>query len=217
MLTQKLDETSERLGCDIVVVTTNTLVGKSPMEYADDYYDYHGYSQDGALLLISMEDRDWYISTSGECITAITDAGLDYMSERFLNDLSNGKYYKAFNIFADSCEEFIIQARKGNPYDIGNIPKNKTLDEKWIVYALVFGIVAAIIVTGSMKSKLKSVYYRSAANYVKSDSLKLTKYDDIFLYSHIDRTERESERSSGGSSTHTSSSGSTHGGGGGKF
>ena len=50
---------------DLVVVTANTLGGKSPMEYADDYYDYNGYTDDGALLLVSMEDRDWWISTKG--------------------------------------------------------------------------------------------------------------------------------------------------------
>ena len=50
---------------DVVLVTADTLGGKSPMEYADDYYDYNGYGAnkdcDGVLLLVSMEDRDWWI------------------------------------------------------------------------------------------------------------------------------------------------------------
>lgn len=217
-LAKTLDEISERLGCDIVIVTANTLGSKSPMEYADDYYDYNGYAESGALLLVSMEDRDWYISTKGECIQAITDAGREYMSKRFLNDLSAGRYYTAFNTFATSCDEFITQERRGNIYDTGNIPKSRKLDSNWILYAIVAGVVIAFIVTGSMKSQLKSVYFRSAANYVRHDSLKLTRANDIFLYSHIDRTKKADERSSGGGSrTHTSSSGSTHGGGGGKF
>ena len=38
-LTELLEEISERQRCDVVVVTTDTLEGKSAMEYADDYYE----------------------------------------------------------------------------------------------------------------------------------------------------------------------------------
>ena len=62
-LLSMLGEISERQMLDVVIVTTNTLEGKSPMAYADDFYDYNGYgfgaSYDGVLLLVSMEDRDW--------------------------------------------------------------------------------------------------------------------------------------------------------------
>ena len=68
VLLSELDEISERQRMDIVVVTTDSLEGKSAMEYADDFYDYNGYgfgnSRDGVLLLISMEDRDWWLSTT---------------------------------------------------------------------------------------------------------------------------------------------------------
>ena len=47
---------------DIVIVTTNTLDGKLPTVYADDFYvakEYgFGLDKDGVLLLISKEDRD---------------------------------------------------------------------------------------------------------------------------------------------------------------
>ena len=42
-LLQELNEISVRQQFDVVVVTTTSLDGKSAMEYADDYYDYHGY------------------------------------------------------------------------------------------------------------------------------------------------------------------------------
>ena len=38
-LLSMLDEISERQMLDVVIVTTNTLEGKSPMAYADDFYD----------------------------------------------------------------------------------------------------------------------------------------------------------------------------------
>ena len=37
-----LDEISERQKVDVVVVTVDSLEGKSPMAFADDFYDYNG-------------------------------------------------------------------------------------------------------------------------------------------------------------------------------
>ena len=99
---------------DIVVVTTDSLEGYTPQEYADNVFDYCGYgvgdNRDGLLLLVSIEDNDWHISTSGYAITAFTDAGIEYMSEQFLPYLSDGEYYKAFSTYADLCDQFITQA-----------------------------------------------------------------------------------------------------------
>ena len=41
--------------------------GKTAEAYADDYYDYNGYgygeNDDGLLLLVSMGEREWAITT----------------------------------------------------------------------------------------------------------------------------------------------------------
>ena len=69
----ELSRISAQYGMDIVVVTVDSTGSKTPMAFADDYYDYNGYRADGILLLISIEESDWWISTTGEGITAITD------------------------------------------------------------------------------------------------------------------------------------------------
>lgn len=228
-LLDKLDEISQRQQVDIVVVTLKSLEGKSAMEYADDFYDQKGYGfgseKDGILFLISMQERDWYISTKGFGTTAVTDAGLEYMSEQFIGDLQKGEYAAAFTKFVEMCDSYLTQARTGTPYDAGNLPKKPFPLIGMLAAALGIGFLIALIVTGVMRSKLKSVYSQPAAGrYVKKGSMKLTKEKDLFLYRHIDRTERPKESSSashsdnpGGSSTHVSSSGAEHGGGGGKF
>ena len=80
-LTSRLDELSLRQKMDVVIATTDTLDGKSVVEYADDLYDYcsfgYGANRDGLILVISMEDNDWYISTCGYGITVFTDAGIE--------------------------------------------------------------------------------------------------------------------------------------------
>ena len=93
---EKLDEISERQQFDVVIACINSLGGESAQDYADDFYDYNGYGfgeeKDGTLLLVSMEEREWYISTCGYGITAITDAGVSYLSDQFLPEMSDGNY-----------------------------------------------------------------------------------------------------------------------------
>lgn len=215
-LEAKLSQISDRHNVDIVIVAVDSTDGKSPMDFADDYYDYNGYRTDGILLLVSMDDSDWWVSTTGYGITAITDAGLDYMSDRFVPYLSDGEFAQAFEKFADLCDEFITQAKTGDPYDSHNLPKEPFSLVTNLLIALGIGLVAAWIVTGSMKAKLKTVRQQAKADdYIASGSLQLTHSRDLFLYTHLDR--REKPKPDSGSSTHTSSSGTTHGGGGGKF
>ena len=217
-LLSMLDEISERQMLDVVIVTTNTLEGKSPMAYADDFYVYNGYgfgaSYDGVLLLVSMEDRDWWISTCGYGITAFTDYGIDCLADRFLSDLGSGYYADAFGIFAEGCDEYITMARNGKPFDIGAEPFDAS---GALMIAVVIGLIASFIVTASMKGQLKSVRQQSAGSYLKQDSMRITDSRDLYLYRNVSRVRRQTESSGGGSSTHTSSSGRSHGGGGGKF
>lgn len=215
-LEDKLNDLWDDYQIDAVIVTADTLDGETPQDYADDYYDYNGYGQDGILLLISIEDSDWYISTAGECIEAFTDAGIEYIGNQITTYMSDGDFAQAFDTFAVLCDDFMTQAQTGDPYDSHNLPKDPFNALISLVVALVIGLIAALIATGIMKGKLKTVRMQAKADdYVKAGSMKLTQSRDLFLYTHLDR--REKPKSSNGSSTHVSSSGTTHGGGGGKF
>ena len=93
---EKLDEISVRQAFDVVVVTVNSTGQKTPQEFADDFYDAYGYGygpeKDGVLLLVNMGEREWHISTTGYGITALTDAGIEAISEQCLPYLSDGDY-----------------------------------------------------------------------------------------------------------------------------
>ena len=222
-LLQKLNEISEKQQCDVAIVTVDSLEGKSAKDYADDFYDYNGYGMgagdDGILLPIAMNSRDWAVSTYGFGIRAFTDAGQDYIMDQVLPDLSDGDYAEAFSGFADLCSDFLAQARSGKAYDVGNMPK-KPLSLLWIPGALGIGAAIALIILQVMKSSLKTVTMKQDADqYIRPGSMVLSKKQDRFMYSHVSKTEipRDTGSSGGGSSTHTSSSGRSHGGSSGKF
>ena len=221
-LLEKLDEISERQEFDVVVVTVNTLDGKTAEAYADDFYDYNGYGfgagASGALLLVSMEDRDWHVTTTGYGITVITDAGLDYMSDSFVPYLSDGDYEEAFETFAELCDDFVTQSRDGDPYDVGNMPRGKFNFFKSLLFSLGLGVFIGWCVVSGMKKAMLSVNKKeNASDYTKAGSMKVTVSNDTFLYKNVSKIRRQSSSSGGGSSTHRSSSGRSHGGRGGKF
>lgn len=219
-LNAMLDSISEELQFDVVIATTYGLNGEYIRDAADDYFDYNGFgygsNADGCVLLVDMEGREWWISTCGYGLTALTDAGIEYIGEQIEGDLSDGNYYYAFETYAELCEDFVNQARTGNPYDTGNMPKEGYNWFFCIVLSLIIGFVIALIATLVMKSKLKSVRRQPAAkDYLVAGSMNVTSSRDIFLYRNVSR--RAKPKESSGSSSHSSSSGRSHGGGGGSF
>jgi len=249
MLLEKLDEISEQEQVDVVVVTVNSLDGKTSTEYADDFYDYNGYgmgdNDDGILLLVSMGDRDLATSTHGLAINIFSDYTQNYIIDQFIEDLGAGNYSIAFNTFADLCRDYIVQSKTvytdepykpdtsgdyAGDYDDGPTHERgllRTIQAFFIraVYmfpsymtlvVILMGAIIAFIITGIMRSKLKSVRMQStASNYVINNSLNFTDSRDAFLYSSISKVKIQkpsSSSSSGGSSTHRSSSGRSHGG-----
>lgn len=225
-LLARLDAISEEYKNDVVIVTNYSLDEKTAREYADDFFDYHGYGfgpeSNGILLLLSMEYRDWAISTTGSGIKTFTDAGQNYMTENFLSYISDGNYLKGFQKFADLSEDFLEQARTGQPYDHGNMPKDP-LAWYWLPITLLISLFLAFSITKKMKSKLKSVRRQEAAHdYIRMNSFDLSDQRDLFLYRNVSSAikPKDSGRGGGGgggSSTHTSSSGTSHGGSSGKF
>lgn len=208
-LTEKLNEISETYGIDVCVVTVDSFEEASVQAAADDYYDYNGYGMDeeysGVMLYISMEYRDWYITTTGKGIEIFSDSDIADMGGSMRPHLSTGNYCDAFMEYAHQCE---VQIKEATTYHWG----------RYLGVSLFLGVVVSFVYILILKSKLKSVApVDTAAGYVVPGSMAVTGSQDMFLYKKLDVTKRESSSSQSGSSTHRSSSGRRHGGGGGKF
>ena len=167
------------------------------------------------VLLLSMKERDWYISTDNKMRTRITDGkGIEYLSGEFLPDLKEGRYAAAFTAFAATTDEMLTYYEKeGEPYDPANALN---------LMALGIALACALILGGTIYYMLYEYEsnVRSAAEadaYLNHDSFRLTRSEDDFLYTTVTRRTKEKKESSSGSNVSTSSRDSSHGGGGGKF
>lgn len=237
-LVQKLDEISTRQNFDVAIVTTNSFDGKSPEAFADDYFDYNGYGMgedyDGILLVLNMEERTWVISTHAFGITAFTDAGQDYIGDIVLPYIGDGDYLEGFDEFASLCDNFVTQAKIGEPYDIYNMPEDdvddtsKDAEEEYVrgpmdyilsyIGCLGFGAIGAGVLRSIKKSELKTVEMREDATDYWTD-FNLIEETDTFLHKKIVavKVEKDEDEEDGGSTVHKSSSGRTHGGSSRKF
>ena len=218
-LREDIENFREKYSMDAVIVTSKDLEGKSTMDYADDYYDYNGYglgdNKSGILLLIDMNDRKIWISTSGDAIEYFTDNRIESIISDISKYLSDAEYFDACNIFLNNIQYYIDSGIPEGQYTYSE--EEHTL--KIVLIALGVGAIVAgvtcIVVVNSYKNS-KSV---SSINYIDNNSIVFTKRRDIFINTFTTKTKIERNNSSGGngSSTHRSSSGNTHGGGGGSF
>ena len=235
LLTDRLDTLGFIYSVEIGVVTVNSLEGKSAQAFADDYYDYNGYgygvNDDGLLVLYKdgvPGDREVYITTHGSAVYKFSDYKIDRIRDEMISDLQYGNYYRAFEIFADECEDVLenyeiedVGGYYGSDdlyYDsgssgpvIGNVPV------VWIPGSIAIGFILALLIMLGVASGLKTVKRQAnAAAYV--DNMNITAQSDTFLYKNVRKTPRpKSTSSGGGSSGHRSSSGRSHGGGGRRF
>lgn len=231
---------------DVVIVTVYSLEGKSSEAYADDYFDYNGYGigsdYSGVLLLLSMEYRDWAISTCGETIYALTDYGIQDVFYSISGYLSEDRYFDAFDAYLDALDPYFAAYADSSPIDgyyegydgpgtyipgtqedivyYDEQPRNLSWYLKKFFIALIIGVIAAGVTLLIMRGQMNTARaQRDAANYTKNGSARITRHQDMFLYSRTQRTRRQESSSGGGggSSVHRSSSGRSHGGGHGKF
>ncbi len=198
-LNRALDEISERQEMEIAVITVPELPdGYTAQSYADDIYDYYGYGygedDDGILLLLSMGEREWAVTTYGYGITAFPDGIIDLIMNDCLYYISDGAYFSGFSCFAQLCDEYITKAKNGYTGDntyVGYDPFFGTSDGYYssddamaiiggasgptaitvtggIPFALPLSLIAGFLfsglIVGVWKSELKSVGKQSGAS-----------------------------------------------------
>lgn len=203
-LAQKARDIYNEFGIWVSIVTVPSLGYKTAEAYADDYYDQNYYSMypDGVLLLISMEYRDWAISTCGKGIDLLTDAELDGLFDEMAGYLGDNEFGPAFHAYLDALPGYLAP-RETTVFDYVRV----------VLVALVVGAIVAAIALSVMKSGMNTAVAQAAASdYIVDGTFQLPNCRDIYLYSNVTRTAKPKN-----TSTHRSSGGISHGGRSGKF
>ena len=95
---------------DMAVVTIDDNNKTSPMNYADDFYHYNyfgkGSTHDGLLFLIDMDNRELWITTSGEAQIVYDDNRLDGILDKTYDKISNEDYEGCVSEFIDEATNY---------------------------------------------------------------------------------------------------------------
>jgi len=222
-LDAKLLALAKEYEIDVAVVIVYSTGGKTDEEYADDYFDEHGYGAgemgDGLLLLLDMGGRYMHISTFREANNYFTSDVIDDSLDEITPYMQSNDLYRAISAFITYTGRVFREgpSRHDTYTEDGSVSHlSGILASTGGLGALVGLITAESMRKGMHTARPTYDPYR----YTKNTGLSLEDSRDVYLYStttsrRIPRDEdREGGRGGGGGGFHTSSSGREHGGGG---
>ena len=204
-LLSNLRQIETKHGIRCAVLTVKSTQGMNIRDYAQAVQDqYFANAPKGSILMvISMDNRKWHITTDSAMRTKIIDKVVTgELKDAFINDLKKGNYASAFNKYGSKVDELMSYYEKnGEAYDPSN--------------AFSFGAAGiagllSLLFGGSVKKSMVS-----AGQYLKRDTFNLLGGNDRYLYTHTAVVPKAKSNNSGGGSSSGGTGG--HGGGGGSF
>lgn len=234
----------------VTVVTTDNAMGKSAMEYADDYYDSlmfsSGWSEDGMVFLIDMDNREIYVSCAGLCIDEYSDYELNSIVDSGYSYVADGEYAECIIAMITEAAELADYSSDSDTYYYENgewvsgnnwyyedeydythddyySPQPETFKISHVFIYIVIGLAAGGITAVSVKNSYKNTGKGDEFN-ADDISLELTASNDNVISKNVitTRIPRNNNRNrpgggGGGTSVHRSSGGVRHSGAGRKF
>lgn len=243
-ITSSLLNFSSETSFSAAVISTDNAEGKTSQAYADDYYDNlvvsEGWSDNGILFLIDMDNREVCISTMGECISLYADS-IDYIIDCGYSELVNGYYSDCILLMIEAAYDCSQNIDSGyyedyynNDYEYYNeeiyynnaVTNSSRINFGNIASCFVIALIIAAVSVFIVKSKYKNM---GKGDEFDADDviLNLTGSNDTVISRNVVTTRvprnnnhnRSGSRggSSGGGRSHRSSGGFSHGGGSRKF
>ena len=213
-LSSKIKKLESKYGVQIAIVTTPTIQNQDPAKVADLLLNsnFNTGRNGNILLLISMDTREWYISTDSAMNQMITTgSGIAYIENAFLSKLSSGDYPGALNSYVDSVDELLgYYLQNEAPYD-PSVGFNPMAAIAAVVISIFIGTMIRSSLIASMSNVRPAI---EASEYLDKSTLQLTENRDTFLYMNVQRR----PKNHGGGGRNSGGGGSSGGGGrGGSF
>lgn len=223
-ITEAAEAFAQKSGFNIVICITDDIgepkTDSRTVEYADLMYEeLCGINTDGILFLINNDTEYDYISTSGACINYYSDYRIEQILDSVYDYIIDRDFGRAAIKFIDVIEHYYDMGKVNTQSEfMGREVEVADFGGMFVMLLFIGGIIGLFIFLGNLKKyKLEKP---SSAFYINRNSLKFSRFADVFLGNFTNRI--YSPRSSGGSgggrsghsSTHRSSGGGRHGGGG---
>ncbi|HCM84895.1 MULTISPECIES: TPM domain-containing protein [Enterococcus] len=223
-LSKQADAINQKIKGHVFILTTNTNT-EEPREFANTQLKARvGKDNNGALLLLDMNQREIYLSTSGNMIDYVTDKRRDRLLDDVEAAMKDGNYYQASADYLSNAKDFVDDGVPSGSYRIdektGKVTYYKSITPLEFTIGLIVAAVAAIgfFISVRLRYQLKTGTYRYP--YRQNAQLDLTERQDQLVNSFV-TTRRIPKPSNngggGGGSTTNSSGGGTFGGGGRSF
>lgn len=202
-LQEKLVDISHTYNAQIVIATIPSMDEGDIDEFLEYFYDTmglgYGENHDGVFMLVCMNPREYRILSNGFAGDAIDTSDIDSIGNIIVSDLSDGNYAAAFDEFADQCAYYLDGYINGFPFNFGFN----------LVVCLAIGLVIGLITVLVLKGQLKTVRKQNLAhNYVIPGSMQITVQNDLYLYSDLKQTRKESKSSSSSGGSRSTGGGS---------
>ncbi len=236
-LSSYLEQIFYQYDVDVVIHTTMSSYGADIGDYAENYYISNGYSKDGLVFVINLNNnevgmRDFFTYCQGSVYHTFGfdayDSNYGYINSEVLPYLVQEDYYGAFEKYITLTESYLadefeykdteqwINETEGYYYDDEYVYYEEEATASDIIFGeiivIVVGAIVAFAITFIMKGKMNTAVVKTeASDYVKAGSLNITRSMDIFTHRTVTKTPipKNNTKSSGG--------GVSSGGGGGGF
>lgn len=181
----------EKYGITAAICITDTFYSYTPAYYAEVTQLMCGY-QDGILLVVAINSRDYCLHAFDKGTAVFTDYGLKKLEDVFLPDLKNDAFYDGFCAYLNAVAQYCEAYNSGKPVD-------RSLSFVHVLIALLIGAAVGGITVAIMRSCMKTAKAKPAATeYVCPGSFRPYGNFDMYLYSHVSRVRRQQNNSSGG-------------------
>ncbi len=198
---------SEQCGFGVYVVTvpdfrahtSESDVFDAAMSIYKKYDMGVGEEEQGVLLLLSTETRDYSLITYGDYGNFLFDEETrNWMIDGFIGDLGDNRWYDAFANYVSLAHSVLAD---------GPDRLDSAITGKICIIVLVPLLIAAVVVF-ILGLKMKTVARAREALAYTADGLQLTEHVDMFINSTVTRRKNsDSSDSGGGSRSHRSSGG----------
>lgn len=181
----------------------NSIEEYSEYVYHDENLGY-GSNQDGLLLLLTMDEREYDLTGYGLGNVAFTDYGRDKLVDHMIDDLSNDQMYYAMNQYVKYSDEYLSMYQKGTPYDVGVKTKAEKIKFGFILEGVAL-LVTILIMWFLVKQLNTTGIATKASAYEKQGSFNLQQQSDQFTHTTTVETysPESKDNDSGGSSVNS--------------